>query len=199
MHGGLLIFLWLAAVALMQRLPPIWLGVLLVLLGLACMVVARPRVFRLMRRIRILLLAIIVLFAWFTPGTRLIVDWPSISPTVEGLTLAFEHACRVVAVVFCVALLMHYLAASRLVGAIYALLRPFESLGLPAGRIAVRTLLVLELVENKTSGGWKQWLTPNREETLIEPVLMPVERLRVRDWVIFVAGMATIVSLWVAL
>ncbi len=199
MHGGLLIFLWLGAVALMQRLPPHWLGWLILLLGLACMVFARARAIRLVRRVRMLLLAIIVLFAWFTPGTRVWVDFPSVSPTLEGSMLAFEHAGRVVAVVLCVALLMQHLSASRLVGALYALLQPFERVGLPAGRIAVRTLLVLEFVEGKGSGGWKKWLTSSNDETTLEPVHMPVEPFQARDWVILALGVAVLVSLWIAL
>lgn len=199
MHGGLLIFLWLGAVALLQRLPPQWLGWLILLLGLASLLSARERALRLLRRIRVLLLAIVVLFAWFTPGTLFIVDFPTVSPTVEGLTLAFEHAGRVVAVVLCVALLMQSLSSERLVGALYALLRPFERMGLPAGRIAVRTLLVLEFVEGRSTGGWKKWLTPAKEETALRPVLMPVEPFRVRDWLILSLGLATLLSLWIAL
>lgn len=199
MHGALLICLWLGAVALMQRLPPHWLAWLILLLGVACMFFARVRTIRLVRRIRVLLLAIIVLFAWFTPGTRVIVDLPSLSPTLEGLLLAFEHAGRVVVVVLCVALLMQYLSASRLVGALYALLRPFERVGLPAASIAVRTLLVLELVEGKGGGGWKTWMTPSEEEMALKPVPMPVEPFHWHDWVILCLGLAVLVSLWIAL
>lgn len=199
MHGGLLILLWLGAVALMQRIPPHWLGWLILLLGVACVVCARERAIRLLRRIRVLLLAIVVLFAWFTPGTRVMVDFPSLSPTVEGLMLAFEHAGRVVVVVLCVALLMQFLSASRLVGALYALLRPFERLGLPAGSIAVRTLLVLELVEGKSSESWRNWLAPADVETTASPVLMPVEPFRGRDWLILTLGLALLLSLWITL
>lgn len=199
MHGGLLIFLWLGAVALLQRLPPQWLGWLILLLGLASLITARERALRLLRRIRVLLLAIVVLFAWFTPGTLVIVDFPALSPTVEGMTLAFEHAGRVVAVVLCVALLMQFLPSERLVGALYALLRPFERMGLPAGRIAVRMLLVLEFVEGRSTGSWKKWLTPAKEEASLRPVPMPVEPFRGRDWLILSFGLATLLSLWIAL
>ncbi|MDV7391746.1 CbiQ family ECF transporter T component, partial [Arthrospira platensis SPKY1] len=193
MHGGLLIFLWLGAVALMQRLPPQWLAWLILLLGVACMLFARERAIRLVRRVRVLLLAIVVLFAWFTPGTRVMVDLPSLSPTLEGLMLAFEHAGRVIVVVLCVALLMQHLSAARLVGALYALLRPFERVGLPAGRIAVRTLLVLEFVEGKGAASWKKWLTPSDVETALTPVHMPVEPFQGRDWVTLALGLTILV------
>lgn len=199
MHGGLVIFLWLGAVAVMQRLPPHWLGWLILILGIASLCHARARAVRLLRRVRVLLLAIVVLFAWFTPGTRVIVDLPSLSPTLEGLMLAFEHVGRVVVVVLCVALLMASFSASRLVGALYALLRPFERFGLPAGTIAVRTLLVLELVEGRPAGGWRTWLTPGDEVRDATPVLMPVEPFRGRDWIILALGIALLASLWIVL
>ena len=199
MHGGLLIFLWLGAVALMQRIPPHWLGWLILILGVACFLRARERAVRLVKRVRVLLLAIVVLFAWFTPGTLVTVELPSLSPTVEGVMLAFEHAGRVLVVVLCVALLMESLSASRLVGALYALLRPFERLGLPAATIAVRTLLVLEYVEGKPAGGWRKWLLPAAEETNAAPVFMPVEPFRTYDWIILTVGLALLLSLWIAL
>lgn len=199
MHGGLLIFLWLGAVALMQRLPPPLLGWLVVILGVIAFMFARERARRLVRRVRILLVAIVVLFAWFSPGTLVIVDLPSLSPTLEGLMLAFEHAGRVLAVVLCVALLMQTLSASRLVGALYALLRPFERFGVPAATIAVRTLLVLEYVDGKPAGGWKRWLLPADAEVVAAPVLMPVEPFRSYDWIILTVGVALLSFLWIAL
>lgn len=196
MHGGLLIFLWLCLVALMQGLPLQWLAALLCALGVACACLAQQRAVRLLRRVRVLLAAIFVLFAWFTPGVLVVVDWPAISPTREGLLLAFEHAGRVVAVVLCVALLMATLSPSRLVGAIYALLRPFEVIGVPAARIAVRTLLVLEYVEGRPEGGWRHWLSSAETPTPHRSVCMPVERFGLRDWLVLVIGLLLLIGGW---
>lgn len=191
MHGGLLIFLWLCAVGLMQRLPMVGLGGVVVFLCLAAAHYAPQLALRLVRRVRFLLLAIVVLFAWFTPGTLIVVELAQFGPTYEGVVLAAEHAGRVLAVVLCVALLMRYLSPDRLVGGLYALLRPFEPLGVPAARIAVRTLLVLEYVDSRPEAGWKQWLSPQKVETH-EPVQVPVEAFRGRDWAALAGGLLTV-------
>ncbi len=196
MHSGLLIFVWVFSVALLQFVPLVSLMVLLACLGLAGLMLAHARTRRLVLRIRILLFAIFVMFAWFTPGTAVFMDWPTISPSREGLLLAFEHSGRVLAVVLCVALLMQTLPPARLVGGIYALLRVFESVGLPSARIAVRTLLVLQYVESDRPVNWRDWLRDPGNDPQA-PVDIPIEPLRVLDAVILVTSVAIFVLLGV--
>ena len=168
MHAGLLIALWMMGVATLQFVPPLWLFVLVVAGGIIAMRFASARSFRLLRRIRFLVLAILAFFAWFTPGESLWVALPSISPTHEGITLAAEHAARLIAVVLCVAGLLEYLSVARLVGGLYALLHPFDRFGLPADRLAVRLMLVLRYVEAAPSGNWRSWL-----ENEVAPLAVP--------------------------
>lgn len=161
MHAVLVLVLWLFGVSLIQLLP----GALLVPAVALCLaaggVFARVRMLRLVRRIRFLLLAIVVLFAWFTPGEAAIVDLPLLSPTREGALLALEHGGRLIAVVCCVALLLEALPPARLVSGMYVMCRPLALIGVPPERLALRLLLVLHYVE--TAGGdgardWKTWL-----------------------------------------
>lgn len=125
--------------------------------------VAPARSVRLLKRIRFLLLAIIVFFAGFTPGEAIIVAWPSVSPSREGVFFAIEHAARLVAVVLSVAMLLECLSAQRIVSGLYALLRPFEVVGLPAASLAVRLMLVLRYVESGSTKGWRHWLETDDE------------------------------------
>lgn len=196
MHSGLLIAVWLLGVALLQWFPFVWLLGLLAVLAGCCAVFARARARRLVLRVRVLLLAIFILFAWFTPGTAVLIDWPSLSPTREGLMLALEHSARVLSVVLCVALLMQVLPPSRLVGGIHALLKVFEPVGFPASRVAVRTLLVLEYVDGDRSGGWRQWLFAAGEarHSVVE---VPVEPFGFRDWAVLFAVVLMFAFLWV--
>lgn len=176
MHSGLLILLWMAALAFLQFLSLEWLLAAVGVCAAAALLLAPRRCWRLLKRVRYLLLAIVVLFAGFTPGEALLVDWPRLSPSREGATLALEHAARIVAVVLCVAVLMERLAADRMVSGIYALLRPFEALGLPAGRVAVRLLLVLRLVESGAPKRWQAWLE-DRDDASDETIHVARERL----------------------
>jgi energy-coupling factor transporter transmembrane protein EcfT len=126
---------------------------------------ARVQCVRLLARICVLLLAILVLFAWFTPGEAVFMDWPQASPSREGLSLALTHGGRLMALVCWVALLLGRMSADRLVSGLYALARPFGVVGLPAERIALRLLLVLRYASAARSGerpwqDWKAWMNP---------------------------------------
>jgi len=194
MHSGLLILLWMAGLAFLQRLSLAGLLTTVAACALIAIVFAPRRCWRLVKRVRYLLLAIVVLFAGFTPGEALLVDWPRLSPSREGAVLALEHAARILAVVLCVAVLMERLPAQRMVSAIHALLRPFETLGFPATRVAVRLLLVLRLVESGAPKGWQSWLHDVEDEPG-EAIEVIREHLGLRD----IAAVAVFVAVIVAL
>lgn len=161
MHPVVVLTLWLLGVSLIQLLSAAWLGGAVAACLLAGLVFAPQRVKRLIRRVRVLLLAIFVLFAWFTPGAAVVVDWPLLSPTREGVSLALEHGGRLVAVVCCVALLLEALPPGRLVGGLHVACRPLALIGISPERLALRLLLVLHYVETAGGNGthdWRTWL-----------------------------------------
>lgn len=190
MHSGLLLFVWLLAVASLQFLDNALLALVLCASIVATALLAPRRGWRLFRRIRFILIAILVLFAGFTPGEAVFVDFPRISPSREGLMLAFEHVARVLVVVMFVALLMERLSAPRLVAALYALLRSFRTIGVPADRVAIRTLLVLRLVEAEKTPRWDHWLSEEAEDRP-GPITIARERFRPRDYALM-AGLAVL-------
>lgn len=176
MHSGALILLWLGVVTLIQFVSPQSLAVVTMVLALVASGYCAGRSARLVRRIRYLLLAIVVVFAGFTPGEALIAAWPELSPSREGVVLALEHVGRILSVVLCVSILMQAMPNSRLVGGLHALLRPFEVFGFPADRVAVRTLLVLDYVNSEAAMDWKTWLRDD-VETASEPIVVRREAL----------------------
>lgn len=180
MHSGLILLLWLAAVASIQLLPPAALApTVLCCAGLA-FVLAQARALRLLRRVRVLLLAIVVLFAWFTPGEALLTDWPRLGPSREGSLLALLHAGRLIAVVCAVALLLERLPLARLVSGLHTLSRPLGLIGVSAERLALRLLLVLRYVEaaprGTPPGHWKHWLEDEIEPAAVELIELERER-----------------------
>lgn len=198
MHAALVLVLWLFAVALLQFLA----GTSLMVGAALCFVVAglfaRNRLFRLIRRIRFLLLAIAVLFAWFTPGQAAMVDLPLLSPTREGMQLAIEHAARLVGVVCCVAMLLEVLQPSRLVSGMQVLCRPLTLIGVQPERVALRLLLVLHYVETAGDGvrDWKGWLR-NGDDGPVESLYLSREVVGWPDRVVIVL-MALVVLAWLA-
>lgn len=194
MHAAVLILIWLIVVASLQMLDGVLLFGAVLAIGVAARLCAHERMRRLLRRVRILLLAILVMFAGFTPGEAVLPELAPFGPSREGLLLAFEHAGRLVAAVFLVALLLQQLPPPRLVGGVHSLLRPFSVFGLQRDRVAVRAMLVLGYVEAAAPRNWRDWLQDRDDEHPAAVVILH-ERLRVRDavalgLVLGVAGLA---------
>lgn len=197
MHSGLAILVWVAATAVLQALAGPALFVALVVVAVAAAFFAPVRARRLVRRVRFLVLAIAVLFVGFTPGEAVFVDWPTLSPSREGLLLAAEHAGRLLGVVLGVAILLECLSVSRLVSGLYALLRPFETVGLPARRLAVRLLLVMYYVESAAPRNWREWLEDRGSDPRSWTVRLHREPLEPRDLGIGFIVTAALVALGV--
>ncbi|THF67548.1 hypothetical protein E6C76_00225 [Pseudothauera nasutitermitis] len=194
MHAGVLIFAWMFGVGLLQFLPPRSLAFAVAVLLVLALLLAPVRVQRLVRRVRVLLIAIVVLFAGFTPGEAFFPAWPAWSPSREGVRQALEHAGRLLAVVCCVAILLEKLPTERLIGGLYALSRPLAWAGLSAERVAVRMLLVLRYVDAPGGRGWRDWLADEPATGPEEVLLLRRERFRAWD-VVLLAGLIA-VSCW---
>ncbi|MDP2136124.1 MAG: hypothetical protein Q8J99_21190 [Sulfuritalea sp.] len=98
----------------------------------------------LVRRSRWLLLTMLIMFGWLTPGTPL----PGLpGASQEGLLLAAENLSRLLVAIAIVALILRALPATALVTGLRTLLLPLALLGISRDRIAVRLALTLEEVE----------------------------------------------------
>jgi energy-coupling factor transport system permease protein len=113
-------------------------------LGLAALVAASAHLRLLLRRSRWLMLTMVVMFGWFTPGTPLA---PIAGASQEGLLLGAESLARLVIALSAVALLLNALSPAELVAGMRSLLAPLALLGISRDRIAVRLALTLEEVE----------------------------------------------------
>lgn len=156
-HPASLLIVWgslVLAVQLMRGQGVLWLGLVIGLVAVFC---AHQRVRRLLRRVRYLLLVLLVLFAWFTPGELLFSGFPG-SPSLEGLVLAAVHGGRLILVVVLAAILLEGLDASALAAGIDLLCRPLGWTGVSPERLIVRFLLVFQYVENPPAGGWRALL-----------------------------------------
>ncbi len=152
----------MVAFSQVARGPLLW-GFGLVVMTMA-VAIAGARVRRLLRRIRFLLLVLVVLFAFFTPGEALLPVLGRLSPTREGVLLAAVHALRLLAVVMLVAVLLSKTGERELVSGLMVLARPLAACGLPVERLAVRLLLVLRYVESAPTGGWRALLSERGDE-----------------------------------
>jgi energy-coupling factor transporter transmembrane protein EcfT len=202
MHAGSILFLWMVAVLLVQGAHGALLAAMVAASLVVALVFARAHCLRLLTRVWVLLLVIGVLFAWFTPGEAVVVEWPRFSPSREGVVLALTHAGRLLAVVCWVATLLARMPPDRLVSGLYALARPCAVFGLPAERVALRLLLVLRYVDGARNAGnagkgghdWRQWLLAPAADGL-EPVQLVRERPGFSD-VALLVGVGCVLAGW---
>lgn len=116
---------------------------------LLSLLAARLHLFLLIRRSRWLLLTMLIMFGWLTPGTPL----PGIpAATQEGILLAAESLARLLVAISIVALILKVLPPAELVAGMRSLLAPLALLGISRDRIAVRLALTLEEVEASRGG-----------------------------------------------
>lgn len=144
-------------------LPWLTPGALAVCSGLVLAVLlfpaSRPGFRMLMRRTRVLLLALILLYGFGTPGVSLFPGLGGASPTMEGLEQGGLQAWRLVLVLASLALLSSHLGRTGLTAGLYALVLPLKRLGLPIHRFAVRLALVLDLTGSLPPVRWNSGLS----------------------------------------
>jgi len=113
----------------------------------------------LLRRARWLLLSLVLLFAFATPGRPL-----AAGVTFEGLSLAAEHSLRLALLLASLAIVHEIAGNSGLLAGLYRILAPLASWRQLRQRIVTRLLLVLDYVENGPGpGGWRAWLSEPEE------------------------------------
>ena len=161
----------------------------LVSLGLAlvALIVAPSHLRLLLRRSRWLLLTMLVMFGWLTPGTPL-ANIPGASQ--EGLLLAVENLARLVIALSAVALLLKALTPPELVAGIRVLLAPLALLKISRDRIAVRLALTLNEVESSRSGGSGE---PGHSGTSIA---LPASVPGTTDFVLGALAAALVIGAW---
>ena len=127
---------------------------------------------RLIRRTRVLLVALVLLYAFATPGTPLIASWDQWYPTAEGFHAGGLQAWRLLLMIAALAVLLAGMQRESLLSGIYVLLRPLHAVGVPVERIAVRLWLTLHYAETAPQAGlsarWENALTlPNERAATI--------------------------------
>lgn len=133
-----------------------------VLSGLATMLVLlafrlhERRLFELVYRARWILLSLMVIYAYATPGDEL---WHgSFAPSRQGIEEGGLQLLRLLSVLAGLAILLTLLTRDKMIGGIYVLLHPLRYLGVAPQRVAVRLALTLHYAETamrETAADWR--------------------------------------------
>lgn len=168
-HPSVLIFLWVCLIIAMQSLQAM--GLLLAgvpLLAVACTLHA-ARLVILLRRTRWIMLSLLLIYAYATPGDAV---WPALaqfSPTQQGLIEGMLQLCRLAFALAALSVLLGLLPQQQLISGLYALGYPLRLVGLSRERVAVRLALTLHYADSAMLHGTANW------RSSIEHMLAPAQ------------------------
>jgi len=200
-HPAAQILTWCLLVASMQVLA---LGILLIPVGLVLLcafVISRHKFIQLLRRTRWIMLSLLLIYAYSTPGQALSDALGMLGPTREGLADGVLQLARLLAALAGLAILLERLHRQQLIAGLYTLFAPLQWLGLSRERFAVRLALTLHYAEAAMLRGGHSWqdalhglFEPHGETT--RHMELPLYRFSVADALILVIAA---LPLWLAI
>lgn len=146
-HPSAQILTWCMLVAAMQALALDMLLIAASLILLCAFAVSRHKFIQLVRRTRWIMLSLLLIYAYSTPGQALSDMFGMFSPTREGLTDGVLQLTRLLAALAGLAILLDRLHRQHLITGLYTLFAPLQWLGLSRERFAVRLALTLHYAE----------------------------------------------------
>ncbi|WP_051937807.1 CbiQ family ECF transporter T component [Ferriphaselus sp. R-1] len=201
LHPAAQILLWIIlTLALQLAKPALLLGLGTVLLLLA-MWAAADRLRQLLRRTRWIMLTLLVIYAWTTPGIPLLENLPAFSPTLEGVQDGALQLGRLFCALAALAILLTRLDTPQLISGVYWLCWPLRFLGLARDRLAVRLALTLHYAESamfSRKAGWRGSLEEMLAPATVAPgvIELPHHRVGARDGVALGAGVLFLLWVW---
>lgn len=146
-HPSIRIIAFILLAVLIQRLSLASLFVLAFPL-MALLVLVKAKVFvQMMRRMRWLLIIMLLIYAFSTPGEYL-AEWPFwVTPTYEGIQAGLIQAMRLTVMLAGLALLLRLTVRDKLIVGFFFLMQPLRYIGLDPERFAARLWLTLHYVE----------------------------------------------------
>ena len=114
------------------------------------------RTLAMVRRLRWLLLSIVVIYAWFSPGPFIELPLPQfLWPSRTGLESGALRVLSLILILLAAGILLVKTPREQMIAALFWLLGPFEALRLSPRRFAVRLSLTLSYVEQQ-EGLWRR-------------------------------------------
>jgi energy-coupling factor transport system permease protein len=164
LHPASLILIWLAFAFCVPWLRPVELSAIVFLFSLPLLLRHSVQYLKLLRRSRWLLISLILVYAFVTPGVAAVSVLGACSPSREGLLTGGLQALRLLSLLAALALLLATASRDRILAGLYFLLRPFALIGMDADRAAARIWLTLHYAEkagqagSNHSGEWRERL-----------------------------------------
>lgn len=178
LHPAVWLCAWSTFALSLQRLDSYWLLLLFLPTVLLSGLIAARAAYRMLKRVRWLLLSIAFLFFFATPGVRMPGMLGTLGVTFEGVTLALEHTLRLLLLLATLAALLEVLGRDGLLTGLHRLMAP---LGRHRERLVARLMMTLEFIDgNHRQGRWQEWLVLDPDDRM-ETIAMATPPLLARD------------------
>ncbi|MBI3902038.1 MAG: hypothetical protein HY306_03715 [Nitrosomonadales bacterium] len=171
-HPTVQILLWLCLTVALQALHATALLSICTLLTAVALIFSSTRFYILLRRTRWVMLSLLLIYAYATPGEAVFTQWGTFSPTDEGLLDGLLQLGRLLCALAALSILLTRLNQQQLIAGLYALAYPLRFFGLSRERIAVRLALTLRYADSAMLNTASDW------HSSMENMLAPVEAKR---------------------
>lgn len=185
-HPAAQIMAWCLLVVILQALALDMLLIAAGLIFLCTFALSGHKFIQLLHRTRWIMLSLLLIYAYSTPGQPLLDTLGIFSPNREGLIDGVSQLTRLLAALAGLAVLLDRLHRQQLIAGLYTLFAPLQWIGLSRERLAVRLALTLHYAEAamlRRSGRWQDTLNslfePHDETT--RHMELPLYRFGVSD------------------
>jgi energy-coupling factor transporter transmembrane protein EcfT len=200
-HPAAQIMTWCLLVATMQALAPDTLLIAACPILLLALALSGHKFIQLLRRIRWIMLSLLLVYAYSTPGQSLLDTLGMFSPSREGLIDGVLQLTRLLAALAGLAILLDRLHRQQLIAGLYTLFAPLQWLGFSRERLAVRLALTLHYAEVAMLRGAHTWqdalrnlFEPHGEAGESRPMELPLIHFAIAD-VLLLSGAVSMLCL----
>lgn len=156
-HPAAQIVTWCLLVAILQSLGPAELLPAAGLILAYALLNSGRKLGQLLRRTRWIMLSLLLVYAWSTPGQPILEAFGTFSPSREGLGDGVLQLARLLCALAGLAILLDRLHRQQLIAGLYTLSAPLQLIGVSRERFAVRLALTLHYAEVAMVHGTRTW------------------------------------------
>lgn len=156
-HPATKILLWLGFAIALQGLELVPLVFISIAVAALLLSESNPGSLLMVLRARWLLISLLLVYAFATPGDVLFPVLGRVSPTFQGLYGGAVQVWRLFLLLLVLGLLLRSCPREELLGGLYTLMRPFRAIGVNADRVAVRLWLTMQYAEQQPRRNAQGW------------------------------------------
>ncbi len=200
-HPAVQILVWILLALFTQRLQPVALSALSAAMFALALRLCAAHLLSLLRRTRWILISLLLIYAYTTPGAALWEQLGSVSPTLEGLQDGALQLGRLLSVLSGLAILLALLPQAALISGVYSMAYPLAWFGLSRERIAVRLALTLQYAETAMRDTASDWRSTIRDAVQpstngVKHIELRVQAYGVMDVLLLVSGIVLLLGVW---